>query len=207
MSITFAEPPPAVLTALEAALPKLGRSAAIEARSPAIGRAARGFAGGAQLRIPRRLDQVANADAIATPVYVLGVDDLIRGKVVDGAKLALWSHILSSEAGPVSAEVDANTARFAQISDSRAAARLRNRITMMATSDEGRQGEYQVAQLRVPALHLTLLWLKSTDGKDLFEPVEATGNDVQIGQHYTQEQLVAALRAPAAARAANGGEG
>lgn len=204
MSITFAEPPAAVMSALEAVMPRIGRSAAIEARSPAIARAANAFA--PQFRVPRRLADMASADAIATPVYVLGLDELGRGNIVRGARLALWSHILGSEAGPVSAEVSAVTSRFAQMTDSRAISRLRTRLTAMAAEDE-REGDFQVAQLRVPALHLSLLWLKSADGHDVFEPTEVTGGAVKVGQRYTEAELAAALRGAAQARGSGEGDG
>jgi hypothetical protein len=207
MPITFAIPPVAIMAALEDAMPRLGRSAAIEARSPAISRAANAFGPGAQLRIPRTLRHVLSADAIAMPVYVLGLDQLARGNIVRGAKLALWSHILPSEAGPVSAEVNAVTTRFAQVSESRATARLRTRITTMASTDEDGDDDHQVAQLRIPALHVTLLWLKSEQGRDVFEPVEVTGTVLRVGQRYSEAELAAALRGAAAGRAADDTDG
>ena len=205
MSITFAEPPAAVTSALEAVMPRIGRSAAIEARSPAISRAASAF--GPQLRVPRQLREVASADMIATPVYVLGLDELARGNIVRGAKLALWSHILSSEAGPVSAEVNAATSRFAQMTDSRAISRLRTRLTAMAADDDDKGGDFQVAQLRIPALHLSFLWLKSAGGQDVFEPTEVTGDAVVVGRRYSEQELAAALRGPATARGTGDGDG
>lgn len=204
MSITFVEPPAAVTAALEAVMPRIGRSAAIEARSPAITRAASAF--GPQLRVPRKLSQVATSDAIATPVYVLGLDELARGNIAHGAKLALWSHILPSEAGPVSAEVTASTAKFAQMTDSRATARFRTRLTTMAAADEEKD-DFQVAQLRIPALHMTFLWLKSAGGHDRFEPVEVTGDAVRVGQSYSEAELATALRSAAQARVAGEGDG
>ncbi len=156
--------------------------------------------------MPLRLRDVATADAIATPVYVLGLDELAKGNIVRGARLALWSHILSSEAGPVSAEVSAATSRFAQMTDSRAIARLKTRLVALSTEDE-KDGDFQVAQLRIPALHLSLLWLKSAGGHDVFEPTEATGDAVKVGQRYTEAELAAALRAEAAARGTGSGDG
>lgn len=204
MSITFAEPPAAVMSALEAVMPRIGRSTAIEARSPAIARAANAFA--PQFRVPRRLQEVASADAIATPVYVLGLDELQRGNIVRGAKLALWSHIMASEAGPVSAEVSAVTQRFAQMTDSRSIARLRTRLTAMAATDD-EKGDYQVAQLRIPALHLSLMWLKSANGQDVFEPTEVTGDLLRVGRRYSEQELTAALRGAAGARGTGDGDG
>ena len=202
MSITFAEPPAAVSAALEAVMPRIGRSASIEARSPAIARAANAFS--VQLRTPRKLDEVATADAIATPVYVLGLDELAKGNIAHGAKLALWSHILSSEAGPVSAEVSATTSRFAQMTDSRAIARLKTRLVAMASADD-HKGDYEVAQLRIPALHLSFLWLKAAGGKDVFEPTEATGDAVKVGKRYSEAELAAALRGEASRGASGDG--
>ncbi len=205
MPITFATPPAGIAATLAATLPQLGRSTAIEMRAPAITEAANQFALGDGLRVASNLGDVEGADAIATPVYVLGLDQLIAGNVAGGARLALWAHIMPTAAGAVSAEVSAADTKFAQISNGIAIGRFRNVVTRMAT-EETPSGDGEVAQLRIPALQLTLLWLRKP-GADQFEPVEVGSPSLKVGQHYTEKQLADALHAEAVARAAGQGDG
>ncbi|WP_426163906.1 hypothetical protein [Sandarakinorhabdus sp. DWP1-3-1] len=207
MPITFAVPPAGVAAALAETLPQLGRSAAIEMRAPAITEAAGRFALGDQLNVARNLEEVAASDAIATPVYVLGLDQLIAGNVAAGAKLALWAHIMPTNAGAVSAEVSAADTKFAQISNGIAIGRFRNAVTRMATEEAVEGGaDGEVAQLRIPALQLTLLWLRKA-GADSFEPLEVSSPALEVGRHYSEKELVAALHDEAQARAAGQGDG
>jgi hypothetical protein len=208
MPITFAKPPAGMAAALAEALPRIGNSAAVEMRAPAISRAASGFAMGDDMRVAMQMDDVEGADAIATPVYVAGLDDIINGRLVAGARLALWAQIVPTEAGAVSAEVTATTTKFAQISNGIANGRFRNAVTRMAApAGEGSTADGEIAQLRVPALHMTFLWLKAKKGDDLFEPVETSMAAVKVGQRYTEKQLVEALRGPAQVAASNQGDG
>jgi hypothetical protein len=186
---------------LAAALPKLAASSAIEARAPAITRAAARIAVGEQLRIATKLADVAEADAVTTPVYTLGLNDLAVGKVAQGAKLKLWAQILPTEAGAVSAETRASDARFAQISNGIGVGRFRNALTRMAAAPPADDGE--VAQLRIPALHITCLWLKGGSSGDRYEVVDAPPGVLPIGKIYSAAELAAALQPHAASRLAN----
>lgn len=202
MPITFAEAPAGTTAGLARALPALGRSAAIEARAPAITRAADRFSLGGAMRVARTLGEVATADAVATPVYILGLADIAAGRIVDGARLKLWAHIVPTAAGAVSAESRASDTRFSQISNGIAVGRFRNALTRMATAPQpGDNGE--VAQLRIPALHTTLLWLKGSRRNDSFEPVETSLSSLKVGQRYTAAELANALKPFAAQRRAN----
>ena len=199
MPITFAKAPAAMAGNLAAALPKLAASSAIEARAPAITRAAARIAVGEQLRIATKLADVAEADAVTTPVYTLGLGDLAAGKVAQGAKLKLWAQILPTEAGAVSAEARASDGKFAQISNGIGVGRFRNALTRMAAAPPAGDGE--VAQLRIPALHVTLLWLKG--GNDRYEVVDAPPGVLPIGKIFSAVELAAALQPHAASRLAN----
>ncbi|WP_310474046.1 hypothetical protein [Sandarakinorhabdus sp.] len=201
MPISFAKPPAAMAANLAAVLPRLAASANLEARAPAITRGAARMALGDAMRMATTLAEVRDADAIATPVYMLGLDDLAAGRIIPGAKLKLWAQIVPTEAGAVSAEARASDSRFAQMSNGISVGRFRNALTRMAAAPPADDGE--VAQLRIPALHITCLWLKGGKAGDRFEVVDAPAGVLPIGQIYSAAELAAALKTHAASRMAN----
>ena len=201
MPITFAKPPAAMAGNLAAALPRLAVSTTLEARAPAITRAATRLAIGNAMRVAVNLADVAHSDAVTTPVYLLGLEDLAAGRVKEGAKLKLWAQIVPTEAGAVSAEAHASDARFAQMSNGISVGRFRNALTRMAAAPPADDGE--VAQLRIPALQVTLLWLKGGKGGERFEVIEAPPGVLANGQILSAAELAAALKPHATSRLAN----
>jgi hypothetical protein len=201
MPITFSKPPAAMAANLAAALPRLAGSATLEARAPAITRAAARLATGDAMRVAATLADVAVADAVTTPVYVLGLEDLAAGRITEGAKLKLWAQILPTEAGAVSAEARASDARFSQMSNGISVGRFRNALTRMAAAPPADDGE--VAELRIPALHISALWLKGGRGGDRFEVLDSPPGVLPVGRSYSAADLAAALKPHASSRLAN----
>lgn len=201
MTITFAKPPAAMAGNLAAVMPRLAISTGIDARAPAISRAANRMAAGVAMTMATNLDEVAEAEALTTPVYTLGLDAIAAGRIADGAKLKLWAQIVPTEAGAVSAEARASDAKFAAMSNGISVGRFRNALTRMAAAPPA--GDAEVAQLRVPALHLTLLWLKGKGGVDSYEVVDAPPGGLGVGQKLTAAELAKALKPLAAARMAD----
>lgn len=200
MPVTLATPPIAAVESLAQRLPPLAQSAALEARAPAIGRAAARFGLKADMRVAKGIDEVADADAVATPVYAVGLDQLAKGKLGEGAKLAAWAWVIATEAGPVSAETSADTNKFAQISNAASAGRFRRALIGMAQRGSDADGE--AVQLRIPALHTTLLWVKGR--RELFEVLDSSVAGLEIGRRYTQAELVKILKPEADAQLRGG---
>lgn len=199
MPITLATPPEAAAAELGKRLPPLARSAALEARAPAIGRAAGRFELKADMRVARSLAEVADADVVASPVYALGLDQLAKGRLGDGAKLAAWSWVIATEAGAVSAETTADTHRFAQISNAASAGRFRRALLRMAEGSGDADGE--AVQLRIPALNTSLLWIKGR--REVYEVLDSAVAGLEAGRRYTAAELQEILRPEAEARLRN----
>ena len=197
MPVTLATPPEAAAAELGQRLPPLARSAALEARAPAIGRAAARFGLKADLRVARTLAEVADADAVASPVYALGLDQLAKGKLGDGAKLAGWAWVVATEAGPVSAETTADTHKFAQISNAASAGRFRRALLRLA--EKGDEADGQAVQLRIPALHTSLLWVKGK--REIYEVLDSPVAGLEVGRRYTAAELRKILKPEADSRA------
>jgi len=194
MPITLAAPPESVMTELAATLPRIAGSAAVEERAPSITRAAGRFSLGGQMRVARAPADIADADALPIPVYVLGLDQLAEGRLEDGARLALWSHIVSTEAGPVSAEVTSEGSQFAQVSNARAVGRARSSLIRMAEGEgEGADApDGEAAELRIPALHTSLLWIRGR--RPTLEVLDTQLAELRVGRRYSAEELAAILQ-------------
>jgi hypothetical protein len=196
MPVTLVTPPEAAAVELGRRLPPLAESASLEARAPAIGRAAARFGLKADMRVAQNLADVADSDAVASPVYALGLDQLAEGKLGDGARLAGWSWVIATEAGTVSAETTADTNRFAQISNAASAGRFRHALIRLAES--GGEADGEAVQLRIPALHTSLLWVKGT--RELYEVLDSGVADLEVGRRYTAAELQKILKPEAESR-------
>jgi hypothetical protein len=199
MPITLAIPPEAAAAELGKRLPPLARSAALEARAPAIGRAATRFELKADMRVARSLADVADADVVASPVYALDLDQLVKGKLGDGARLTAWSWVIATEAGAVSAETTAGTNRFAQISNAASAGRFRRALLRMAQGSGDADGE--AVQLRIPALHTSLLWIKGK--REVYEVLDSPVAGLETGRRYTAAELQKILKPEAESQLRN----
>ena len=199
MPVTLATPPTEAADELGKRLPPLARSASIEARAPAIGRAASRFELKANMRVARSLAEVADADVVASPVYALGLDQLAKGKLGDGARLTAWSWVIATEAGAVSAETVAGTNRFAQVTNAASAGRFRRALLRMADGSADVDGE--AVQLRIPALHTSLLWIKG--GREVYEVLDTCIAGLDVGRRYTAAELLKIFKPEAEARLRN----
>lgn len=199
MPVTLVPPPAAASAELFQQLPPLAESAALGERAPAIGRAAARFGLGENMRLATSLAEVAEADAVASPVYALGLDQIAKGRLGDGATLAGWSYVVATEAGPVSAETTAGDHRFTQVSNAASAGRFRRALVQMATGPDDADGE--AVQLRIPALHTSLLWVKGR--REVYEVLDSGVPGLEVGRRYPASELLKILRPAAeAARAA-----
>ncbi|WP_426120749.1 hypothetical protein [Kocuria sp. LHG3120] len=193
MPITIATPPDAVLTELTNTLPRIAGSSGIAQRAPSITRSADRFTLADAMRVARAPDEIADADALPMPVYVVGLDDLAQeGHLEETARLALWSYIVTTEAGAVSAEVTSDDSQFAQISNTAAAGRARSALIHLAQDESADAPNGEAAELRVPALHLSLLWIRGESGT--FEVLDFQGPELPIGRRFGADELEGVLR-------------
>ena len=195
MPVTLVPPPTPAGAELAERLPPLAESSALAVRAPAIGRAAERFGLKENLRLATSVADVAEADAVASPVYALGLDQLAKGRLGDGAKLAAWSYVMATEAGPVSAETTADTLRFAQVNNAASAGRFRRALMQIAANPGDADGE--AVQLRIPALHTSLLWVKGR--REVYEVLDTLVPGLEVGRRYSAAELVRILKPEAEA--------
>jgi len=195
MPLDIAQPPPASIASLNAVLPKVARNRGLALHAPLLAQGAnRALQGQGPSDAPRPM--------LSSPVYVLGLDTIVAGHDLSAAKLALWTHFFPTgrdgDNQVVAADVAADTSRFASLKEGpQVLAFYRQVQTLQQAPDVGPQS-FELAQLRVPALHVKAVWLKDKSGTgDVVIPIAPTNPALTPGRRYSVPEFVAALR-PAA---------
>jgi hypothetical protein len=195
MPLDIAPAPVSSISSLNAALPKVAGSRSIALQAPRLAQGAN-----------RALQEKGTSDVpkplLSSPVYVLGLDAIVTGQDLSAAKLGLWTHFFGSvpdgDNQVVSADVDADTSRFASLKEGPQVLGFYRQVReLQQTPDIGPQS-FELAQLRIPALHVKAVWLKDKAGTgDVVIPVAPTDPALTSGRRYSVPEFLAALR-PAA---------
>ena len=196
MPVHFQEAPKASVEALEAAMPRIAGRASLSTHAPEIGAAAsRVLRAGGTTK--------AEAAVISAPVHVLGLDDIVARKKLSAAPVKVWTHLLpdGDKAPQVLADVDANTHKFAAITQGQQVNSLGLQLRRVETDTRASEQDYDVAVIRVPALHLSAVWLKGRNGAaDVIVPNESPSSPLTAGKHYSFDEFMAALKPMAEAQ-------
>jgi hypothetical protein len=195
MPLDIAPAPAASISSLNAILPKVAGNSGIALHAPRL-------AQGANKALQDKGGSEAPKPLLSAPVYVLGLDAIVAGRDLSTAKLAVWTHVFASapdgDAQVVAADVNADTSRFASLREGpQVLAFYRQVQALQRTPDVGPQS-FELAQLRVPALHVKAVWLRDKEGKgDVVIPVAPTDPSLTPGRRYSVAEFLTALR-PAA---------
>jgi|HubBroStandDraft_1064217.scaffolds.fasta_scaffold342815_1 hypothetical protein len=200
MPIDIPPPPPASISSLSAALSRIAAAHSLAAQAPSLARSA-------NRAVRERGTADVSTPVLSSPVYVLGLDAIVAGRDLAGAKLGLWTHFLPSAQGAddvVSADVSADTSRFASLNEGpQVLGFFRQVRTLQQAADLGPQS-FGLAQLRVPALHVEAVWLRDRAGTGgIVIPVAPTSPALSAGRRYSVAEFLAALRPAAEAALAN----
>ncbi len=195
MPIDIAQAPPASISSLNTVLPKVAGNRSIASKAPLLAQGAN-----------RVLQDQGASDAprpmLSSPVYVLGLDAIAAGQDLSAAKLALWTHFFPSAQGDenelVAADVNADTSRFASLKEGPQVRGFYRRVQALQQAPDFGARTFELAQLRIPALHVKAVWLKDKAGTgDVVIPVAPTDPALTPGRRYSVLDFLAALR-PAA---------
>jgi len=201
MPLDIVQPPAASISSLNAALAKVAISRGLTAQVPHIANAA-----------DRALREKGAADAptpaLSSPVYVLGLDAIAAGPNLAAAKLGFWTHFFSSApddaAQVVAADVNADTSRFASMKEGPQVHGFYNEVRALQQAPDIGQRTFELAQLRIPALHVKAVWLKDKAGTgDVVIPIAPTNPALTPNRRYSVAEFLAALRPAAEAAIAN----
>jgi hypothetical protein len=187
MSMTIPAVPQEAVTALAAALPKLGTSPAVAARLPRTAAAVSRF--------------MTAREATSLSLFVLDLSDVGHG--IMAARQVGWRHLLPTgdPAGPALADTairDSSQHVFAGVTESPFASDLESRLTLLRADPTVSAGSYDVALLLVPAMNVMAIWLQDTaHDHDLIAPVAPAPPSLTAGRQYSTSQFLGALRASA----------
>lgn len=211
MPLIFDTPPAEVRETLNSALPRLsprisesgatpgtplGRAALLD-RAPFIARALEAFLRGGPDQGP-----------VAVPVHFIGLDSLASGDenfrgTVRRSSPQLWTNLLTDESGRLAALADVNpTSRtLAALSEGPSILAMGAQLENL-TAEEHDSPDRSVAMLRIPALHLSAIWLKGADPdqQDIVIPSPGPIQPLKAGQRYTMAEFLTIVRPMAADR-------
>ena len=208
MALIFDTPPVEVRQTLDAALPRLatrltaapatqplGR-ASLSDRAPQIARGVTGFLAAGRDQGP-----------VAVPVHVVGLDTLAgdagaAGGAVRATRARLWTSLLTDEGGRTAALADVEPASrtLAALTEGPTITAMGARLESLA-AEEHDGPDRSVAMLRVPALHLTALWLKGAAGaEDVVIPNPGPIAPLEAGRRYSMTEFLDIVRPMAADR-------
>jgi hypothetical protein len=143
---------------------------------------------------------------LSHPVYDLRLSDLAQGRGLEAAEETGTRHLLMCGDQAVAAvedslglggadPVDLNTGRFARSTA--------DGVRLLESQEAVQKGSYELRLLRIAALHLVALWLRSdTEAPDLLLVLPPAPPDLQVDVPYVADDLLALLRPRAAPKAA-----
>lgn len=212
MPIELTQIPPAVASALANDLPKFAVAASRpspEAAAPLVVRPSITRGG----RTLSRTLQASLAQGAATgagaPVTVLRLDDLAAGKPLRQVPPKLWAQILPAAEGghEAIAEVDQGAGKVTAVVEGPQVRALARRIASLARTSRS-PARQTLALIRVPALHLTAVWLQGAagDADDVVIPNDGPIAPLVPGQRYSLAEFQGIVKAMAAERLAKTGD-
>jgi hypothetical protein len=195
MPLDIAQAPPASISSLNAVLPRVVGNRGFALQAPLLAQGAN-----------RALQDKGTSDVpkptLSSPVYVLGLGAVVAGPDFSAAKLGLWTHFFPSaregDSQVVAADVNADTLRFASLKEGPQVLAFYQQVKMLQQAPDIAPRSFELAQLRIPALHVKAVWLKDKAGtNDVVIPIAPTDPALTPERRYSVPEFLAALR-PAA---------
>jgi len=187
MAIKFPEPPKASVAALNRTLRIL--ALAPEAARVMPEKFGIAFEGGAPPSLPHQ-------------VYSLGLTDLLEGGGLKDAQLVSWRYFVPSSSPDVaSAEVNVDASgghSFAQLNTGPFNESTLTAIASLTSDSRVAAKTYDMCLLRIPALYVTAIWLKSGQPKeDILVPVAPVIPGLVAGELYQAAEFEDRVRGAA----------
>lgn len=184
MSILFSTPPDEASQAVASNLQRVSDRPQVDAR---------GLGGAAAAEVTPTMPH---------GVYVLGLKDVLNGKLPDDLAPSGWRYILSggSEVACAETQVRGNAHKFSGFNSGPYVSSTVDALQRVTDLPMVKEENLTLRMLRIPALHLTALWLHG-ENQDIFTPLEPAPPSVSANKQYQAAELFAALRSEAESRA------
>lgn len=191
MAIEIAQPPAQSLQALSTVLPRLAGRVGTTRHAPLITRTLE-----MATQHPSALEVAPIAPVLSSPVFVLGLDAIANRSALTASRQAYWTHLLPSEGNEVvAADVNSDRNEFAALTQGPHPSAFLQEVRTLQASPAMQGHSYQLAQLRVPALHVTAVWLQDKEGKnDIIIPIAPTPPELIAGRSYSAGEFENALQ-------------
>ena len=142
-------------------------------------------------------------------VYDLRVDEISQGRGLDAVHKTGYRYLITADPTSVAAaevHISGDQATFlANVNYGRFAAATARAIERLSALDLLRSKSYELRLLRISALGLMTIWLKSEDGgDDKLYPLEPTPDGLTANTLYSVSDFLKAVSPLAKARAASG---
>jgi len=137
-------------------------------------------------------------------IFDLGIDDLTAGRGLEAARPAGWRYLVAGPGGAVSAaEIGPGSDATAHVNSGPFVAATELVMAAAEALPAVVARDHEARLLRVAALHLMALWLKSDDPAhtDLIVPLPPSPPFVAPGNAYPAGELLDLLREPARLKA------
>jgi hypothetical protein len=194
MPLEIAQPPSQSLVSLSATLPQLAARAGVARQAPLITHVLE-----LATQHPSALAVTPVAPVLSSPVYVLGLDKIAGRRGLSTTQLVAWTHLLpSAGTDVVAADTKADSHEFLALTQGPHPNAFVQQVQSLQSSSEVAGHSYQLAQIRVPALHVNAVWLRDKDGtSDIVIPVAPAPPELEVGRHYSAAEFEQALQARA----------
>lgn len=159
--------------------------------------------GGSTSFLMRDSQSLASSVSYPHRVYNLGLQDLVKGKLVSNAHPVSWRYLIKqgnreTAAAEVNYDESKGGSKFSEFNPGSLADATLHEIQSVEHTPDLVNKSYELRLLRIPALYVTALWLKDTEGnQDLFIPIPPTHPVLKPGQRYSSAQMMDLLRGPA----------
>jgi hypothetical protein len=130
--------------------------------------------------------------------YVVGLDDLVSGKLLSAAKLKIWRYLLLNGTKAVGAvELNAsdeigNSLEFLSLQHTRFANSTIAALKKAEKLPQIKKQDYEPRYLIIPGVYFLAIWLHATSD-DILIPLRPSPGEVKGNQSYTESQIIKLL--------------
>lgn len=138
-------------------------------------------------------------------IFTIGLTDLVDKSWVGKTRMVGWRYLIQRPDGvALSAEVEASSSgehRLSQLNEGPFVEQTAELASDARSSQRVENGSYELAVLRIPAIYVMALWLKSQGGgDDIIIPMAPTLDELEPGREYGIDEITPILVAAARER-------
>lgn len=153
------------------------------------------------INISQALHANASEGTLPHQVFTVGLTDLSDRSWVEKARLVGWRYLLQGQNGvAMAAEVNASSSgdQGVSLNEGPFVEQTADLLADARASQNVEDGDYEFAVLRIPAIYVMALWLKSRNsGDDIFIPMGPTLEELEPGREYRLDEITPILVAAA----------